>query len=142
MRPPPTAVLLALIGMALAQAPNLAAAPRRHGSVPRQRAITNCPAFHQSRMGNEGLRFELHNSCGRPVICALSWSVHCRGAAESPGERASSIELPVGATDGVVASGSACGSEGWDIDGIHWSCQPRPASQSDAAGAGAKEGEL
>ena len=138
MRPPPSAVLLALIGIALA--PSLAAAPRRQRSAPKRPTLTNCPTFHQSRLGNEGLRFDLHNSCAVPVVCALSWSVHCRGSAESPGERSSSLELAVGATDGVVASGSACGRDGWDIDGIRWSCQPQPADHDDAAGA--KQGDL
>ena len=138
MRPPPNAVLLAMIGIALA--PSLAAAPRRQRSAPRQPTLRNCPAFRQSRLGNEGLRFELHNTCALPVVCALSWSVHCRGSAESPGERVSSLELAVGATDGVVASGSACGRDGWDIDGIRWSCQPQPAGHD--AAAGAKEGDL
>ncbi len=86
------------------------------------------------------MRFELHNTCALPVVCSLSWSVHCRGSAESPGERSSSLELTVGATDGVVASGSACGRDGWDIDGIRWSCQPQPAGHDDAGGA--KEGDL
>ncbi len=140
MRPPPSAVLLALIGIALAPAPNLAAAPRRQRSAPKQRVLTNCPAFRQSRVGNDGLRFELHNTCSLPVVCALSWSVHCRGSAESPGERASTLELAIGATDGVVASGSACGAAGWDIDGIRWSCQPQPPGRNDAGGS--KEGDL
>ena len=138
MRPPPSAVLLALIGIALA--PSLAAAPRRQRSAPKQRTLTNCPTFRQSRLGNEGLRFEFHNTCALPVVCSLSWSVHCRGSAESPGERASTLQLAVGATDGVVASGNACGRDGWDIDGIRWSCQPRPAAHDDTAGA--KEGDL
>jgi hypothetical protein len=138
MRRPHTAVLLALIGIALA--PSLAAAPRRQRSALKKRALTNCPAFHQSRIGNEGLRFDLQNNCGVPVVCSLSWSVHCRGSAESPGERSSSLELAIGTTDGVVASGSACGPDGWDIDGIHWSCQPQPAGRTDTAGA--KEGDL
>jgi hypothetical protein len=138
MRPPPSAVLLALIGIALA--PSLAAAPRRQRSAPKQPTLRNCPAFRQSRLGNEGLRFELHNTCAVPVVCALSWSVHCRGSAESPGERTSSLELAVGATDGVVASGNACGPNGWDIDGIRWSCQPQPTGHD--AAAGAKEGDL
>jgi hypothetical protein len=138
MRPPQTAVLLALIGIALA--PSLTAAPRRQRSAPKHRVLTNCPAFRQSRVGDEGLRLELHNSCAFPVACALSWSVHCRGPAKSPGERASTLELAIGATDGVVASGSACGRDGWDIDEIHWSCQPRPAGRDDATGG--KEGDL
>ncbi len=141
MRPPQPAVLLALIGFALA--PNLAAAPRRQRSVPRQRSLTSCPAFHQSRVGNEGLRLELRNSCAFPVACTLTWAVHCRGASESPGERSSSLELAIGAADSVVASGAACGADGWDIDGIRWSCQPRPAPPDGSAGAaGAKDGEL
>jgi hypothetical protein len=140
MRQPPSAVLLAQIGIALAPAPNLAAAPRRQRSARQQRVLTNCPAFHQSRVGNEGLRFELHNTCALPVVCALSWSVHCRGSTDSPGERASTLELAIGATDSVVASGSACGRDGWDIDGIRWSCQPQSVGHDDAAGA--KAGDL
>jgi hypothetical protein len=138
MRSPLPAVLLALIGCALA--PNLAAAPRRQRSAPRQRLLTSCPVFRQSRVGNEGLRFELRNSCAFPVACTLTWSVHCRGADESPGERSGSLELAIGATDAVVASGAACGRDGWDIDGIRWSCQPRPVAPE--GGASAKDGDL
>jgi hypothetical protein len=133
MRRPQPAVLLALIGFALA--PSLAAAPRRQRSVPKQRTLTSCPVFHQSRVGSEGLRLELQNSCAFPVACTLTWSVHCRGASESPGERSDSLELPVGATDAVVASGAACGRGGWDIDRIRWSCQPLPVAPEGTAGA-------
>jgi hypothetical protein len=132
----PRAVLLVLIGLALA--PRLAAAPRRQRSVSKQR-LTSCPAFHQSRVGNEGLRFELSNTCRLPVACTLSWAVHCR-AGESPGERSTSLDLAPGAADGVFASGAACGPPGWDIDGIRWSCQPRPLPRDGAAHT--EDGEL
>jgi hypothetical protein len=127
MRRPHMAVLLALAAFALA--PRLAAAPGQERSAQKQRPnrsnrlIRSCPAFHQSRAGGDGLRFELHNTCKFPVACELSWAVHCRGAAESPGTRSSHLDLAVGASDAVLASGSACGAEGWDIDDIHWTCQ-------------------
>jgi hypothetical protein len=137
MRPPQAAALLALIGFALA--PDLAAAPKRQRSVRKERLLASCPAFHQTRVGNEGLRFELANTCKRPVACTLTWSVHCR-VGESPGERSMSLDLAIGATDAVVASGAACGAAGWDIDGIHWSCQPRPLAPDGAAHT--EDGEL
>ncbi|HVV50778.1 MAG TPA: hypothetical protein VHO06_14025 [Polyangia bacterium] len=126
MRRPRTAVLLALVGLGLALASASAAAPGRRRSVPQKKLIGSCPAFHQTRMGNDGLRFELSNTCGFPVTCALTWSVHCRGPAESPGERTETLELAAGARDSVVASGDACGPDGWQIDGIRWSCDRRP----------------
>ena len=126
MRRPHTAVLLTLAAFALA--PRLAAAPRQERSAPKPRIIRSCPAFHQSRAGDDGLRFELHNTCKFPVACELSWAVHCRGAAESPGPRSSHVDLAVGASDGVLASGSACGAAGWDIDDIHWTCQVMTAA--------------
>ncbi len=138
MRRPHKAVLLAIVGTALglgpAPAPRSAAAPGRARSVPRKKIVGSCPTFHQTRVGNDGLRFELTNTCGFPVACVLSWSVHCRGPAESPGERSGNLALAVGARDSVLASGDACGAEGWDIDGIHWSCDKRP-EPSKAAGA-------
>ncbi len=121
MRRPLTAVLLALA--ALVSAPRVAAAPARQRSNPKQPTIRGCPAFHQSRAGDDGLRFELHNTCKVPVACELSWAVHCRGGGDSPGARSSHLDLAVDARDAVVASGSACGAAGWDIDDIHWTCQ-------------------
>jgi hypothetical protein len=138
MRRPQTAVRLALVALGLALAPTSAAAPKGERSV-RKKIIGSCPAFHQTRIGNEGLRFELHNTCTFPVACALTWSVHCRGPAESPRERTGTLELAVGARDSLVASGAACGSDGWDIDDIHWSCDPRPADRGKPAGP---DGEL
>jgi hypothetical protein len=141
MRRPHTAVLLALVGTGLglslapASTPTWAAAPGRQRSVPRKKIIGSCPAFQQTRVGNQGLRFDLHNTCGFPVACVLTWSVHCRGPEESPGERSGNLELAVGARDSVLASGDACGADGWDIDGIHWSCDKRPAPDK-AAGDG------
>ena len=142
MRRPRTAVLLALVGLGLALAPasTSAAAPKRERSVSKKRIITSCPAFHQARVGNEGLRFELHNTCSFPVACTLTWAVHCRGRGESPGERSGSLELAVGDSDSVVASGDACGPDGWDIDGIHWSCDPRPGDRGKSSDG--KDGEL
>ena len=145
MRRPRTAVLLALVGLGLALAPAsiAAAAPkeeRRAKSVPKKRIITSCPAFHQVRVGNEGLRFELHNTCSFPVACTMTWAVHCRGRGESPGERSGNLELAVGASDSVLASGDACGPDGWDIDGIRWSCDPRPGGRDKSSEA--KDGEL
>ena len=128
MRRPRMAVLLALAGLGLWLVPGVAAAPRRKRSAPRDRTITSCPEYHQTRVGNEGIRLELHNTCGFPVACTLSWAVHCRGAAESPGERSSELELAIGASDSSLASGSACGPDGWDVDGIRWSCQRRPGN--------------
>ena len=143
MRRPQQAVLLAIVvtglGLALAPAPTVAAAPGRERSVPRKKIIGSCPAFHQTRAGNEGLRFELQNTCRFPVACVLTWSVHCRGAAESPGERSGNLELAVGARDSVLASGDACGRDGWDIDGIHWSCDKRAPPDKSAGGG---DGEL
>ena len=127
MRRPRVAVLLPLVGLGLtlALAPRVAAAPREKRSVPRDRTLTSCPEYHQTRVGNEGIRLELRNTCGFPVACTLSWAVHCRGPAESPGERSSTLDLAIGASDSTLASGSACGRDGWDIDGIRWSCQRR-----------------
>jgi hypothetical protein len=149
MRRPHKAVLLAIVGMIFGMglglapgpgpAPMLAAAPGRVRSVPRKKIIGSCPAFRQTRAGNDGLRFELHNTCNFPVACVLTWSVHCRGPAESPGERSGALELAVGARDSVLASGDACGPDGWDIDGIHWSCDKRPETGKAAGGA---DGEL
>lgn len=131
MQPPRIAVLLALAGILFGS--GAAAAPKGNRSVQRERQrerpIRGCPAFRQTRIGNEGLRFELRNTCGFPVGCTLSWSVHCRGGGESPGERSAQLELAKGASDSAEASGSACGRDGWDIDAIHLSCQRR---QNDA----------
>ena len=129
MRRPRVAVLLALaaLGLMLARASSVAAAPRGKRSVPRDQTITSCPEYHQTRVGDEGIRLELRNSCGFPVACTLSWAVHCRGPAESPGERSAQLDLAIGASDSTFASGSACGRDGWDIDGIRWSCQRRAA---------------
>jgi hypothetical protein len=129
MRRPRTAVLLALAGLALGLGPSGAAASKGDRSAPRRRIITSCPEYHQTRVGNEGLRLELRNSCGFPVACTLTWAVHCRGPAESPGERSFQMELVVGASDSTLASGSACGSGGWDIDAIRWSCDRRAADE-------------
>jgi hypothetical protein len=135
MQAPRIAVLLALAGILFGS--GAAAAPKGNRSVRRERTIRGCPAFRQSRTGNEGLRFELRNTCGFPVGCTLSWSVHCRGGGESPGERSAQLELAKGASDSAEASGSACGPAGWDIDGIHWSCERRKDDADDAsAGAG------
>jgi len=127
MRRPQHAVLLALVGLGLTLAPGLGAAPGGKRSARRDRVITSCPRFHQARVGNEGLRFELENNCGFPVACTLTWAVYCRGPAESPGERSSQMDLAIGASDSAFASGSACGPDGWDIDGIRWTCQKRSA---------------
>jgi hypothetical protein len=131
MRLPRSAVLLASLGFGLTLAPGLAAAPGGKRSARRDRVTTSCPRFHQTRVGNEGLRFELENTCGFPVDCTLTWAVHCRGGAESPGERSSQMELSIGASDSAFASGSACGPDGWDIDGIRWSCQRRSPDAAD-----------
>ncbi len=134
MRPPPRAVLLALAPFVVA--PSLAAAPTGDRSVPRPRTLASCPALHQSRAGDDGLRLELHNTCAVPVSCALSWVVHCRGRAESPGARSATLDLAVGARDGVVASGAACAPDGWNIDAIHWSSQRRSERAPPAAARG------
>ena len=94
--------------------------------------MTGCPKYHQARVGNDGLRFELENTCGFPVACTLTWAVHCRAGAESPGERSAQLDLAVGASDSAFASGSACGAAGWDIDGIRWNCQRRNVPDGEA----------
>jgi hypothetical protein len=133
MRRPRQAVLLALagLGLSLALAAETAAAPRGKRSA-RDQVITGCPAYRQTRVGTEGLRFELRNTCGFPVACTLTWSVRCRGAAASPGERSAQLDLAVGAADSAFASGSACGPDGWDIGDIRWSCQRRKAEEAPA----------
>jgi hypothetical protein len=131
MRRPRQAVLLALVGLGLSLASEAAAAPRGKRSA-RDQAITTCPAYRQTRVGNEGLRFELRNTCGFPVACTLTWAVRCRGAAASPGERSAQMDLAVGAADSAFASGSACGPDGWDIGDIRWSCQRRKVDESPA----------
>jgi hypothetical protein len=125
MRQPRRAVARALagFGLLLALVPAVAAAPTRTRSVRKARIITSCPEYHQTRVGNEGLRLELRNTCGFPAACTLTWVVHCRGDQESPGERSAQLDLALGATGSTLASGSACGRDGWDIDGIRWSCQ-------------------
>jgi hypothetical protein len=134
MQPPRVAVLLALAGVLVGS--GVAAAPKGKRSVRPDRPVRGCPAFRQTRMGNDGLRFELRNTCGFPVGCTLSWSVHCRGDGESPGERSAQLELAVGASDSAVASGSACGPDGWDIDTIRWTCDRRKGnSGKDPTGA-------
>ena len=132
MRRPQHAVLLALVGLGLTLAPGLGAAPGGKRSARRDRVITSCPRFHQARVGNEGLRFELENNCGFPVACTLTWAVHCRGVAESPGERSAELDLAVGTRGSAFASGSACGADGWDIDGIRWNCQRRTIPDGEA----------
>ena len=125
MRQPRRAVARALagFGLMLALVPAAAAAPTRTRSAPRDRTITSCPDYSQTRVGSEGLRLELRNTCGFPVVCTLTWVVHCRGGQASPGERSSELELAIGASGSTVASGSACGRHGWDVDGIRWACQ-------------------
>jgi len=132
MRRPRKTVLLALAGLALVLAPGAVAAPRGKRSAPKDRIITGCPKYHQTRVGNEGIQFELDNTCGFPVACTLTWAVHCRGVAESPGERSAELDLAVGTRGSAFASGSACGADGWDIDGIRWNCQRRTIPDGEA----------
>ena len=99
-------------------------ATSRKKSNRRPTTVVSCPEYGQERVGDEGLRLELRNTCGYPVRCTLSWEVHCRGRAmvESPGARSSVLALANGASDAVIASGVACGSAGWEIDNVRWTC--------------------
>jgi hypothetical protein len=126
MRHARIAVLLALAVLCVERT---GSAARKKRSAQQAAPTAGCPAYKQERVGNEGLRLELRNACAFPISCTLSWVVRCRSAdAESPGSRSSTLELPPGARERVLASGSACGQGGWDIADITWACDhPRPA---------------
>jgi hypothetical protein len=123
MRRPRLAALL-LAGAALVSAAGVAA-PQGERSAKGTTPVTACVKFRQERAGNEGLRFELHNSCDYAVTCKLTWQVRCRGSrAESALTRSADVSLSPGSEDSTLAeAATGCGPEGWEIKGVRWYCE-------------------
>ena len=92
---------------------------------------SDCAEYSQDKV-NDGLRFELRNTCSYPLTCSLSWEVRCQGGRNSPGARSTQLELPPNGSGSAAAYASACAPHGWSISDVRWRCDKREApSNSD-----------
>lgn len=119
----PMAALLAMAVLCAAH-PGQAARGKRSAQF-----ASDCAEYSQVKV-NDGLRFELRNTCSYPMSCNLSWEVRCAGGRASPGERSTLLELPAGGTASAAAYASACAPHGWSISNVRWRCDKREAPTS------------
>jgi hypothetical protein len=114
--------------------PSKGSEPPATGSGRRSRPVPNaiasdCAEYSQQKV-NDGLRFELRNTCSYSMLCSLSWEVRCEGGHGSPGARSTVLELAPGGTGSAAAYASACAPHGWSISNVRWRCDKREASAS------------
>jgi len=68
------------------------------------------------------MQFVLKNSCKKVEMqCSVSWKLRCDSDKKSR-PNSSTFTLMPRSTEVVDASADACGSDGWRIRDVHWSC--------------------
>jgi putative hemolysin len=92
-----------------------------------RRSIAACASFDQVDRGDDRVAFTIHNACGIPVDCSVSWRVVCapdarKRRASHPGS--ARLAIPEAASGSAEASAAICGDDAWVIDAVMWSCQP------------------
>ena len=83
----PMAALLAMAVLCV-EHPGWAARGKKSVRGNQSGFASDCAEYSQEKV-NDGLRFELRNTCSYPLTCSLSWEVRCAGGRESPGARSS-----------------------------------------------------
>lgn len=87
-----------------------------------------CASFDQAEQGDARLAFTIRNTCAMPLDCSLSWRLVCAPDSKkrrSAHPEATSFAITEGGSQSTEASAAVCGDDGWVIDSIRWSCQPR-----------------
>lgn len=133
MRPSSLWVRGVLCALALAISSSTAAADRKK---PRGKKSTTsvaaCTSFDQRDREDEGVDLVVTSRCEVKLACSVSWELTCRPA-EGKSRRSqhgAAFSLVTDATEITTASPAACGNDGWEIDGVVWSCQPDRAGGS------------
>ena len=121
----PMAALLAMAVLCV-EHPGWAARGKKSVRGNQSGFASDCAEYSQEKV-NDGLRFELRNTCGYALTCALSWEVRCAGGRDSPGARSSQLELAPNGTASAAAYASACAPHGWSISDVRWRCDKREA---------------
>lgn len=91
------------------------------------RSISDCTAFTQTEKADDAVNLSIHNSCGIPVDCKVTWRIVC--APDAPKRRAAHAKaakftLPQGMETTTEASAAECGDDSFSIDSVSWSCEP------------------
>jgi hypothetical protein len=94
---------------------------------PARQSIADCATFVQKDSGETTVDFTVDNACSIPVECTVTWSLTC--APDVPKRRSKKFEgasftLASTETKTTTASADRCGSDGWAIADVSWSCAP------------------
>jgi hypothetical protein len=87
-------------------------------------SVEDCVGF-QLADADQGLVYELANSCETRLTCQMSWNVVCgeeRKGPPQPGTKRFSIARDTSAN--VAISTASCGSESWVVQDVTWACNP------------------
>ena len=117
----PMAALLAAAVLCVAH-PGWAARGKK--SVKTQQFASDCAEYSQEKV-NDGLRFELRNTCDYAMTCSLSWVVRCEGGRGGANSRTVKLDLSSRGTESASASAAACAPHGWSINDVRWRCDKR-----------------
>jgi hypothetical protein len=126
----PVAALLAMAVLCF-EHPGWAARVKKSVRGDQAGFASDCAEYSQEKV-DDGLRFELRNTCSYALTCSLSWQVRCEGGRNSPGARSTQLELPANGTGSASAYASACAPHGWSISDVRWRCDKREASSNSA----------
>jgi len=121
----PMAALLAMAVLCV-EHPGWAARGKKSVRDNQSGFASDCAEYSQDKV-NDGLRFELRNTCSYPLTCSLSWQVRCEGGRGSPGGRSSQLELAPNGSGSAAANASACAPHGWSVSDVRWRCDKREA---------------
>jgi hypothetical protein len=124
----PMAALLAMAVLCV-EHPGWAARGKKSVRGNQSGFASDCAEYSQEKV-DDGLRFELRNTCSYPLTCSLSWEVRCEGGRGSPGTRSNQLELAPNGTGSAAANASACAPYGWSVSAVRWHCDKRETSSN------------
>jgi hypothetical protein len=87
-------------------------------------SVDDCVGFELAE-ADQGLAYELANSCATRLTCQMSWNVVCgddRKGPPHPGAKRFGVARNASAN--VTTSTAACGSESWVVQDVTWACNP------------------